>query len=209
MRIDLNLAKEPFRNRTLFWLVVGIAYVVAFAVLMFAVARAANVGAGASALREKIDKQEKTISDLEAQIAEIKRERGQAVFLPTDRIALDDARQLLTRRSFSWSRLLGDLEPNVPSAAKITSIEISKLSGTAPNVEVALAITGVGQNYAQMSEFLGRLDRTGGRFSAEPVSIGQTSDGLGYEFTITAVYRPNVGFAEAPPAETKEAKGDV
>lgn len=209
MRIDLNLAREPFRNRTLFWLLVGVAYVVAFAVLMFAVARAANVGAGASALRDKIDKQEKTISDLEAQIAEIKRERGQAIFLPTDRIALDDARQLLTRRSFSWSRLLGDLEPNVPAAAKISSIEISKLSGTAPNVEVSLAITGVGQNYAQMAEFLERLDRTGGRFSAEPVSIGQASDGLGYEFTITAVYRPNTGFAEAPPSEAKEAKSDA
>src|SRR4051812_16034624 len=114
MRIDLNLAKDPFRNRSLFWLGMTAALLVALTAFLLATTRAATVGAETSRLQDEVRTQEETIKTLEGQIGEISDAKANAVFSDDDRRALDDARTLLNERSFSWSRLFADLEPYVP-----------------------------------------------------------------------------------------------
>ena len=208
MRIDLNLARDPFRNRSLFWLAMGAAYLVAFTVLIAVVARAARVGGESEALRDQRAKQEKSIKDLEAQLGAIAEAQGQAVFSDTDRQALDDARELLNARSFSWSRLLNDLEPYVPAQAKLTSINITNLSGEGPDRVATLTIAGRGKDFGQMGLFIANLDRSGGRFRAEPVENGPDEMTQEFTFTIAVRYQPTAGVAAPAPA-AGEGKGNV
>jgi Tfp pilus assembly protein PilN len=211
MRIDLNLAREPFRNRSLFWLATTAAYLVAFVALVVVIGRAADVGASTVEQRTEIKEQEKTIAELEQRIREIRAEQAGQVFLPQDREALDDARHLVVRRSFSWSRLLNDIEGHVPARARLDSIEITELTGEGANLFVEMVISGHSQTYAGMGEIIASLDRTAGRFSAEPRQIERDEDTGEFAFDITVTYRPSVAAPAAAPAPVpaEEADDDV
>lgn len=208
MRIELNLAKEPFRNRSMFWLGMTAALLVAFTALALVVARAAHVGADTETLRDERSKQEKTIADLDARLKEITDANEHAIFSDADRVALDDARELLNERSFSWSRLLSDLEPAVPKDARLSSIAIVNMSGDGAERVVKLGITGRGKSFSQMALFINNLDQSGGRFAAEPVSNGEADKGAEFDFTVAVTYRPGIGAAPVA-APSEERKGDA
>lgn len=214
MRIDLNLAREPFRNRSLFWLATTAGYLVAFVALMVVIARAADVGQNTVELQAELKDQEKTIAEFQGRIESIADERGRAVFLPEDREALDDARYLVIRRSFSWSRLLNDLEAHVPAGARLDSIEITELTGEGENLVVEMSISGNSKTYDEMGQFIASLDKTAGRFNAEPRQIGSDELDSEFAFEITVHYRPSlapVGATAAAPAPppAEEADDDV
>lgn len=204
MHIDLNLAKNPFRNRSLFWLGMTAVLLVALTAFLLVVTRAASVNSDTGALREQLDKQESTIKDLETQVGDIQNAKASTVFSDVDRRALDDARKLLVQRSFSWSRLFGDLEPNVPTNVKLTAIEVEDFSGDGSNRTATLLITGRGKDFGQLSAFIANLDATGGRFGADPVQNGPLNDSPEFEFILRVQYRPFIGVEPAPAAsETK------
>ena len=208
MRIDLNLAREPFRNRSLFWLATTAAYLVAFVALVVVIARAADVGASTVELRAELEQQEKTIAELEEHKQAVADELGRRVFLPDERQALDDARQLLVRRSFSWSRLLHDLEAHVPAKARLETIEITELTGEGTDLVVEMGIAGHSQTYGEMGAIIGSLDRTAGRFNAEPLSIERDEETGEFGFHITVTYRPSVAAPAATPAPAPAAEED-
>jgi Tfp pilus assembly protein PilN len=162
-------------------------------------------------MRAEIEEQNRTIAELEQRKKDIQAEIGQAVFLAEDREALDDARHLVVRRSFSWSRLLNDIEGHVPAQARLDSIEITELTGEGANLLVEMVISGHSQTYAEMGEIIASLDRTGGRFNAEPRQIERDEDGGEFAFDITVAYRPTVAApAPAPaPAPAEEDDDDV
>ena len=193
MRIELNLARDPFRNRSVFWLGMAAAFLVAITALAVVVTRAAHRSADKAGLRDEIAEQEKTLKSLQSQMDEITTVQGQAVFSNGDRRALDDARELLNQRIFSWSRLLGELEPSVPTKARITSIAITDVAGEGADRVVTLSIEGRAKEFGQLGEFLANLDRTGGRFDADPLSNGPDEQTGEYTFTLTARYRPALG----------------
>lgn len=207
MRIDLNLAREPYRNRSLFWLATTAGYLVAFVALIVVIARAADVGASTVEMRDEIGRQERTIAELERRIEEIKGEQTRQVFMPGDRKALDDARDLMIKRSFSWTRLLNDLEGHVPVKARIDSIEVGEMTGEGESLVVEIVITGRSQSYGQMGEFIASLDRTAGRYSAEPIQIEPDTETGEFGFSIAVQYRPGVVAAPAPVAG--EGDGNV
>lgn len=192
MRIDLNLSREPFRNRTAFWLVVSASYLLVLITLVIVLMRAGAVGADTAALSEEAMEQAATIAELEARIAEMKSAESSALFTDADRRALDDARRLLERKSVGWSRLLGDLEPHVPVRAKLTGIQVVGFEGTGPSLVVRLRISGQGRDIDQMTTFLARLDGSGGRFESDPVENGPHAESSDFAFVIDVRYRPTV-----------------
>lgn len=203
MRIDLNLARQPFRNRSIFWIVMGAAFLVAGATLLAVLARMATVGADTASMRDKVEKQERTIGDLEARLAELKREKGLAVFSDLDRKQLDEARLIINQRSFSWTRLLGDLERTMPGATRVTSIDVVSMEGEGAGRVITLSLSGKAHDFNQLTALLASFDKSGGRFTAEPVVNGPSDDASEYEFTVLLSYRPDIAVPE--PVETAAA----
>ena len=192
MRIALTLARHPFRNRSLFWIAISSLAAVGTVALLLVLARAATVGTATAAEREKIGKQEATIKDLEGRLDELARARGSAVFTDDDRRALDQARMLIAERSFSWSRLFHDLEQVVPEKVRLTSISVGSIEGEGVDRVVTILISGHGQDIDQMSALLANFDRTGGRFTADPVENGPNAETSDFAFTVLVQYRPEI-----------------
>lgn len=201
MYTELNLAKAPFRNRSLFWLGTTAAFLVAFVALALVLARAGAVGADTQTLELEIQKEREAIAALEARIEEAKAEKSRAVFSPQDVEALDDARTLITMKSFSWTRLFNDIEPHLPARSRLTAIQIGAVTGEGSARVVNMTMQGIGQDFGQMGAFIANLDRSGGRFTAEPVSNGQAGPSGEHQFVIRVTYRPGVAAPAAAPAE--------
>jgi hypothetical protein len=200
MRIDINLAKEPFHNHALYWVVLAVAYVVATVALLTVLAKAGEVGADTAVKREEIAKQEAQIKELNARIDAFREEESRAVFAPQDRVALDDARKLINRKAFSWSKLLSELEPHVPPNTKVSEIGIESVEGEGANRVVTLSLTCHGTDIEQMSIMLANFDRSGGRFLADPIMNGPGKDTSDFEFQIAVRYRPGGIVAQGAPA---------
>lgn len=200
MRIDVNLSSEPFRNRSLFWLSMALAYAVVLAAGLAVLARSGAVDADADRLKGDVAKQEKQIGELEAQIQQMRDVQSSAVVSPADRVALDEARALIDRKSVSWSQLLVELEHFVPARSKLNSVGIGAIQGTGANRAVTLQLALSGMEQSQVTEILAKFDASGGRFSAEPQTI--TPSDTGVEYSLGVTYRPGVGSpASLPPVE--------
>jgi len=121
MRLDINLASQPYEDARQFWLRWGTA-VAAAAILTLALLTITITG-WAAARRENAK-----ISDLRAAIAQRDRKRQQAEeFLnrPENRATRDQSQflnELIERKSLSWTYVLEDLEKVMPARVHLVSI---------------------------------------------------------------------------------------
>lgn len=121
MRLDINLASQPYEDARQFWLrwgtALGVAAVLTLALLTI------TVTDWFAARRDHAQ-----IADLRTQIAQRDRTRQQAEnFLsqPSNRTTRDQSQflnELIERKSLSWTHVLEDLEKVMPSRVHLVSI---------------------------------------------------------------------------------------
>jgi hypothetical protein len=201
MQLNVNLANEPFRNRTAFWLLVALAFLVTGVAGIAVVARSGAIDADADQLAEEVARQEGEIADLEAQLVAIRNAQAVAVLSEADRQALEEARGLINRKSFAWSRLLFELEHYLPPRARLTSISVGSVSGYGAERVVNIGLELEGLDQRQVAEMLVRFDQSGGRYRAEPVKLEPSQTGPSVTFSLEVQYRPGV----APGAPLPQA----
>jgi type IV pilus assembly protein PilN len=121
MRLDINLASQPYEDARQFWMRWGTALV---GVSLLTLALVAVTVSGWLAARHDHAK----ISDLKASITQRDRARQRAEdFLnrPENRTIRDKSQflnELIERKSFSWTRVLEDLEKVMPARVHLVSI---------------------------------------------------------------------------------------
>lgn len=204
MRLDINLSRDPFRNRSLLWLGIAIAYMVTLAAGIAVLARSGVVDADTDEIAKQVEKQNAEIASLEQQIAEARKRATTEVLTDGDLAELADAHDLVTRKSLSWTQLLAELERYVPERSKLTSVSLGSVEGRGRRRVAKLTLSAVGSDSSQPAAMIASFDSSGGRFSVEPVSIdpgpGEVS------FTLTVEYRPGIGSSE-PQAGAEPASG--
>src|ERR1017187_5371363 len=121
MRLDINLASQPYEDARQFWMRWGTA-LAAVAILTLALLSITISGWLAA------KKDHARIADLKAGIAQRDLKRKQAEqFLnrPENRSTRDQSQflnELIERKSFSWTRVLEDLEKVMPARVHLVSI---------------------------------------------------------------------------------------
>ncbi|MGA7403039.1 MAG: hypothetical protein WBW38_23675 [Candidatus Sulfotelmatobacter sp.] len=121
MRLDINLASQPYEDAQQFWMRWGTALVVTAIVTLALLA--VTVTGWFDARRDHAK-----IAQLKAEIAQRDRARQQAEdFLnrPANRATRDQSQflnELIERKSFSWTRVLEDLEKVMPARVHLVSI---------------------------------------------------------------------------------------
>jgi type IV pilus assembly protein PilN len=121
MRLDINLASQPYEDARQFWLRWGTALVAASIVTMALVATTVSGWLAAG-------HDHATIANYRAQIAQRDLTRQQAeAYLnrPENRSTRDQSQfinELIERKSLSWTRVLEDLEKVMPSRVHVVSI---------------------------------------------------------------------------------------
>ncbi len=122
MRIDINLASQPYEDAGRFWLRWGVAL---GAVSILTLALVTITITGWFAARHD----HATIASYHAQIAQRDAIRGQAqayLNLPENRSTRDQSQfinELIERKSLSWTHVLEDLEKVMPARVHLVSIQ--------------------------------------------------------------------------------------
>jgi type IV pilus assembly protein PilN len=139
MRIDINLASQPYEDARRFWTNWGTALVlVGLTTILLgflAITRFINAS-----------HERKEIADMESVIAKFDAEKGRAegtLNQPQNRVTRDRSRflnELFARKAFSWTRLFEDLERVMPAHLHVVSInpDLSKDN----NIEIKMVVGG-------------------------------------------------------------------
>lgn len=180
----LNLASQPFRNRTLPWVITVVVAGVSLVALFFIMAESRQLQAQSEAVERDVQALRQQRATLQAQAAEIR----QAV--PPDQLkTLEAANILVDRKRFSWSKLLSDLEAALPSSVRVTRIDVSDASNRGGQIRANLELTVVGRGATDVTRMISEMNR-GGVFEVIPLTESpKTGRGeSGYEWSLRVAY---------------------
>jgi type IV pilus assembly protein PilN len=205
VRIDINLASQPYEDARQFWLRWGTALAVV-AVLTLALL-AGTVTGWLNARRDRAK-----ISDLRTRIGQRDETRQQAeAFLnrPENRATRDESQllnDLIEHKAFSWTRVLEDLEKVMPPRVHLVSIrpEVDEDNQLALKMVVAGDSRERGIELERRMEDSRRFART--RIADERYQQSTTGDNA--QMDIVAIYVPETlpEPAAAPATRTESPK---
>src|ERR1700722_19413271 len=198
MRLDINLASQPYEDARQFWLRWGTALAVA-AILTLALLTY-TVSNWFAARHDHAQ-----ITDLATQIAQRDRKRQQAEeFLnrPENRSTRDQSQflnQLIERKSLSWTRVLEDLEKVMPARVHLISIH----PALDEDNQLTLKMVVGGDSRDKAIELAHRMEDSG-HFSQtyiETESSAAVGTGDTVQFNINGIYVSGAAPASAPATE--------
>jgi type IV pilus assembly protein PilN len=198
MHIDINLASHPYEDARQFWTRWGTALAAAI-VLTFALL-AITISGWLTARQDHV-----RIAELKQSIAQRDRTRQQAEdFLnrPENRTTRDESQflnELIERKSFSWTRVLEDLEKVMPARVHLVSIHPELDEDNKLSIKMLVA----GDSRDKALELARRMEESK-HFSQTYVqneTFRNTNHNVDpVEFAITATYIPNTIPETAPKA---------
>src|SRR5581483_7993870 len=190
MKPLVNLSSAPFRNRRLFWLAIALIFVVS-----------SLVGFRTLGTINDLDKK---IVDLQPQVEQT----GTTVpALSTEQtLSMMAARDLIQRKTFSWSQLLNEMEQLIPLTVRVRKITVGKIEekkaagsnlvsastgDEEPAKKVALTVEVTGRNYAEVIRMIDTFNHTG-HFEMQPKAERVLEGTDEVEFDLSVIYQPPV-----------------
>ena len=196
MRTTLNLSNRPFTNHRILWIGIGAIFFVSLWLLLWITSERNLVSA-------KADRIESQIKDLQVQVEQARlenerrgREQQQPEVKEQDRMELAAARHLLERKSFSWNRMISDIELFIPKDARVSGVKADEIVNPGQGVIADVEIKVLGRSPSQMTEMMERLEKSGGLFAVSQSNQDAPSDTGEVPFTLKLIYSPSRGAAQ-------------
>ena len=198
MRIDINLASQPYEDSRRFWTYWGTGLallVIATGMLLFL--------AVTGFMNARRDRQQ--ISNLESKLAAFSQEKNHAESMlnqPQNRVIRDRSRflnELFERKAFSWTRVFEDLERVMPAHLHVISIHPDlSTDKNENNMQIKLVVGGDTREQAldlvRKMESSKRFKQT--RIDSEKFATENSSTTDRVQFDINALYIPSTDKAE-------------
>ena len=187
MRIDINLASQPYEDARQFWMRWGTALGVLG--LLTLVLLSLDISGWMGAHRDRVAMSEKR--DLIAQRDQLLAEAGKILNLPENRTTRDQSQYLnglIERKAFSWTRVLEDLERVMPARVHLVSIspQLDEYN------ELALKMTVAGDSWDRAVELAKRMEESH-RFVQTAIIRAthvEQQNGDNEQFEMAAIYIP-------------------
>jgi Tfp pilus assembly protein PilN len=200
VKVNLNLASKPFNNRALPWiLTVGILFVSLIG-LIVVVQLTTSTRRESAAVQTEVNKLKQEEQALLTRVDAVKQS-----LTPVQQQTLQAAHQLVDRKSFSWSRLLADLEGALPDNVRVSRIAVRGVSTQGAQTIAELDLAVFSKNPTTIVDMIKSMDHDG-VFHADLVSQnlqkGRGEGGTEYELSV--IYRPRPGVASENLAEVQE-----
>lgn len=179
-----NLASQPFRNRTLPWLVSIVVAVASLVALVYIFSENSRIRAEANVAERQVMELRTQKSDLEEQAKKIIQE------IPFEqRETLRAAHQIIDRKTFSWSQLFADLEESLPPTVRVARINVREVFQSGDQTRAELDLSVVGRTPTDVTGMITEMRRNG-LFSATPLSETQRNEKgeAGYEWALRVSY---------------------
>ena len=202
---NLNLASRPFSNRLLPWALTAIILFVSVIGLIVVVRLRTVAGSQAESLQLEINslrqKEQGFLKQAEAVRNDLTPEQQQAV---------PAAHQLVNRRSFSWSRLLVDLEASLPANVRVSRIAVRDVTTQGNQTIAELDLAVFAKNATTITDMISAMHEEGvflPELRSQTLQKGRGEAGTEYELYV--VYRPRATYSNASDsvAEMKGADG--
>jgi Tfp pilus assembly protein PilN len=209
----LNLASQPFRNRTLPWAAAVAISLVSLVALALMVADYRRTRDDAALAERQVVTLRRERDELQAQAAAIRESIPEQ-----DRLTLEAAHALVERKHFSWAQLFADLEAALPSNVRVGSIAVRDVSRFGELTRADLDLTVVGKGSADVTGMINEMNR-GGVFNAIPITqnqrAGRGESGSEWTLRVSYVQRSRAGgpgeagprAASGPAGQAEAAEG--
>jgi hypothetical protein len=131
----------------------------------------------------------------------------QQSFTPEQQQGLPAAHELVERKSFSWSRLLADLESSLPANVKVSRISVRDVSRQGDQTIAQLDLAVFVKNSSTISEMLSSW-HDNGVFDAEirNTNLQKGRGETGTEYELAVVYRARAGYSSENVADAGETR---
>jgi type IV pilus assembly protein PilN len=199
MRLDINLASQPYEDARQFWMRWGTA-VGAFGLLTL-ILLTLDITGWVNARRDRA-----TISQEKAMIARRDEARANAERIlnqPQNRTTRDESQflnELIERKAFSWTRVLENLEKVMPPRVHVVAIDPELDEDN----QLALKMRVAGDSRDRAIELARRMEASR-RFAQTAItteSHTQSQTGDTEQFDIVAIYIPELPGANSQPEAT-------
>jgi Tfp pilus assembly protein PilN len=195
MRTYLNLSSRPFTNHRLFWVAVMAVFFISLWLLLWIATETSRVNAQVEQANRRISAQEEMVKQAELQRQARSQSQQEIKLTDQQRIELAAARQLVSRKAFSWDRLMSDIEKYVPNDTRILSIKVDEISDGQLSENATVEIKALGKTAAQMTEMMDSVEKSGGLFLISQSGQDASTDTGEVPFSLNLVYSPTRGSA--------------
>jgi Tfp pilus assembly protein PilN len=196
---DINLASKPFNNRLLPWLMTIVLLFISIIGLLIVVRFTYAANQQARAIQTDIDRLKEQEKGILGDANKVKDS-----LTPEQFQALQGAHQLVDRKSFSWSRLLADLESSLPGDVRVSRIAVREVTAQSEQTVAQLDLVIFAKSSTSITEMIADMDKAGifqAELRAQNLQKGRGESGTEYELFV--VYRPRAGVATERIAEIK------
>lgn len=201
MITKLNLATQPFRNRTLPYLTALLLLTCAVAGAIFAFAKLNQITSDNELAKSDIEQMRLQVSTLTGKGALVQQELS-----PEQTALLIAAHRLVANKTFGWSRLFADLEQVLPGGVSVSRINVQNVFKDGDRTKAELEFGVLSRDYQGVMTMIDSMNNSG-LFRAELRGQDrQQTERLTYsEYTLNLVYTARANFAPAADvAQTQE-----
>lgn len=199
---DLNLASKPFSNRLLPWALTVVILFVSVIGLVLVIRLTTIARSQERAVQLEINNLRQQEQALTKGVEEVRNSLN-----PEQQQAVPAAHQLVDRRSFSWSRLLVDLEASLPANVRVSRIAVREVTTQGDSTIAGLELAVFTQNPSTISEMISAMHQEGifqPELRAQNLQKGRGEAGTEYELYV--IYRSRPGYANDNVAEVTDSK---
>jgi Tfp pilus assembly protein PilN len=186
----LNLASQPFRNRTLPWTIASILTLASIAALIFIFVKSNEMNRQAVAVERDVNALTPQLREYDKKMNEIRQ-----ALTPEQRRLHDAAHALVDRKRFSWSRLFADLESSMPDNVRVARINVRDVGTRSGQTVADLELSVVSRDPANVTNMMSKMNGTG-IFRADLISQtpskGRTNEGAEWVLVVRYTQRTTV-----------------
>jgi Tfp pilus assembly protein PilN len=200
VNVNLNLASKPFNNRVLPWVLTVAILFVSLVGLVFVFKLSSSARNEAQSVGVEVNTLKQTEQTLLSKAEAVKKS-----LTAQQQQSLVAAHQLIDRKSFSWSRLLADLEASLPDSVRVSRIAVRGVSTQGNQTVADLDLAVFSTTSKTVLDMIAEMDREGifhADLNVQNLQKGRGESGTEYELTV--VYRPRAGFASESLAEVQD-----
>ena len=205
MNNSLNLASKPFSNRIVPWALTVIILFVSLIGLLIVVQLTTTTRREANLVQGQITELKQREQGLLAAAQKV-----QQSFTPEQQMALPAAHELVDRKSFSWSRLLADLESTLPANVKVSRIAVRDVTRTGGQTVAQLDLAVFATDPSTISNMMTDWQQEGVFFAElrnQNLQKGRGEKGTEYELNV--VYRARSSYSSENVAEVDASRKEV
>jgi hypothetical protein len=175
------------------WIVLVAIYLTGFWLFLWIATEKDRVLAKQTELKLQIEGQRQ--SAIDAKLEQERRSQSEQKIVATEQqaVQLAGARQLIQLKTFSWNRMIGEIEGFIPNKTRIMSIKVEEIANEGDQLLAAVQVKALGTTPAEMTEMMIALEKSGGLFTVGETGQDATVESGETPFTLNLIYKPSRG----------------